>query len=166
MLFILPTNQPLTCSQFKLKTQKDKIHFIKEHGICFGCLKRGHISKDCRSRLDCSVCQQKHPSVLHIEQKGISTPFNEAQEPVSLLSVTSGQSQTCGHIGAGDECNAVFSIVAVQVKSQMSDRVVQTYAFLDPGSSVPFALIALQRDWGQVASQPVFYCKQWGKRKL
>lgn len=54
---------------------------------------------------------------------------------MSPPSATSTQSRTCGHIGAGDEDDAVFSIVAVQVKSQLSDRIVQTYAFLDPGSS-------------------------------
>lgn len=111
----------------------DKTNFIKENGICFGCLKVGHISKDCRSRLDCSVCHQKHPSVLS-PVKDISTSFREAQESVSPpLSVSPRR----GHIGAGDEDNAVFSIVAVQVKSQMSNKVVQVHS----------ALSNRHRDW-------------------
>lgn len=40
-----------------------------------------------------------------------------------------------GHIETSDEAGAVLSIVAVQVKSQMSKKIVQTYAFQDPGSS-------------------------------
>jgi len=67
-MFCSLTNHTLEkCFQFRRKTQQDKMQFLKEKGICFGCLKHGHTSKDCRSRLDCEVCHRKHPSVLHVE---------------------------------------------------------------------------------------------------
>lgn len=68
------------CSHFRLRMHKDKINFVKENGVCFGCLKVGHTSKDCRSHLDRSECHQKHPSVLHIQKKDTGTSFKEAQE--------------------------------------------------------------------------------------
>lgn len=57
------------CNKLKKKMHKDKITFLKEKGVCFGCLKVGHMSKDCKARLICSVCNRNHPSVLHIQFK-------------------------------------------------------------------------------------------------
>lgn len=54
------------CPQFKKKLHKDKIQFIKEKGICFGCLIQGHMSKACTKLETCKICNQKHPTVLHI----------------------------------------------------------------------------------------------------
>lgn len=53
------------CHQFKRKMHKDKIQFLKEKGICFGCLVKGHMSKTCTKCQICKVCNQKHPTVLH-----------------------------------------------------------------------------------------------------
>lgn len=50
-----------------------------------------------------------------------------------------------GHIGAGHDDDAVFSIVAVKVKSQKSNKAVETYAFLDPGSSGTFCTETLEK---------------------
>lgn len=45
--------------------------------------------------------------------------------------------KSCGHIGAGkNEC--ALSIIPVQVKSSKSDQIIETYAFLDSGSSATF----------------------------
>lgn len=133
------------CPQIRKKLHRDKIDFLKEKGVCFGCLKIGHLSKDCKSCLTCDVCSQNHPEILHIEQKdkerkaeyteqnGKSTGSNAVLSP-----------QTCGHIGAGDE-TCIFSIVPVQVKSHKGDTVSQTYAFLDHGSSSTFCTESLMR---------------------
>lgn len=131
------------CFHFKEKLHKDKVNFIKEKGICFGCLKPGHTSKECRNRMDCSVCHQKHPTVLHIEQSNAGFPKN-SQQPTSV-STTSILTQTCAHIGAGDEDHSVLSIVAVKVKSQKCNIPVQTYAFLVPGSTGTFCTESLSR---------------------
>lgn len=132
------TNHALDeCSQYKSKTQQDKIQFLKEKGNCFGCLKFGHTSKDCRSRLDCQVCHRKHPSVLHVEK-----------EDTNKETVSPPSQQICAHIGAGEEDPNVFSIVAVKVKSQKSNKVVCTYAFLDPGSSGTFCTANLAKRLG------------------
>lgn len=97
---------------------REKIDFLKEKGVCFGCLKIGHMSKDCKSRLTCDVCNQNHPEILHIEQKdkGKKTEHTEQSEKATGSNAVLSP-HTCGHIGAGDE-NCTFSIVPVQVKSQ------------------------------------------------
>ncbi|XP_023192317.1 uncharacterized protein LOC111609249 isoform X1 [Xiphophorus maculatus] len=146
-LFCLQRNHLLeNCMQFKAKMHRDKLTFIKQKGICFGCLKVGHTSKDCRSRLDCNVCHQKHPEVLHIEQKEPGASSEQTQQTTrSHVNFSTATTQTCGHIGASHNDDAVFSIVAVKVKSQKSNKVVQTYAFLDPGSSGTFCTETLAK---------------------
>lgn len=37
-----------TCNRLEKRTHKEKIGFLKENGVCFGCLCIGHISKDCK----------------------------------------------------------------------------------------------------------------------
>ena len=85
-LFCLQTNHLLdNCSKFRMKLHRDKINFIKEKGICFGCLKVGHMSKDCRSHLECNVCNQKHPRILHIERQDKGTSSKQSQQTVSSV---------------------------------------------------------------------------------
>lgn len=59
---------------------------------CFGCLRQGHISRNCEARLN------------------------------------------CGRTGAVKDCG-MLSVLSVKVKSVKGDYVVQTYMFLNPGST-------------------------------
>lgn len=81
-------------------------------------------------------------------------------------SVSPGASETCGHIRAGDEDNAVFSIVAVQVKCQMSNKIVQTYAFLDPGSSGTFCTVNLAKRLGLRGKPANILLRTMGQKKI
>lgn len=158
-LFCHYTNHTLDkCSQFKSKTQQDKMNFLKEKGVCFGCLRHGHISKDCRSRLECQVCHRKHPSVLHVEKETNAT----SKETVSTAPELQ---QTCGHIGAGEEDTAVFSIVAVQVKGVKGNKAIHTYAFLDPGSSGTFCTASLAQRLGATGKNCNVLLRTMGQTK-
>lgn len=66
------------CQQFKGKKHRDKVHFLKEKGIYFGCLCTGHISQDYNKRLICEVCDQ-HPTVLHIKKTKVES--QQTNEP-------------------------------------------------------------------------------------
>jgi len=92
------------------------------------------MSRECDKPLTCDICKHKHPTVLHIESKAQEVSVNNAS--VSL--------ETCGHTGAGsDEC--VLAIVPVQVKAKSGSTIINTYAFLDPGSSASFCTQHLMR---------------------
>ena len=45
--------------------------------------------------------------------------------------------QVCGRTGAGND-RCILSIVPVQVKSTKGNEIIQTYAFLDSGSTATF----------------------------
>ena len=42
-----------------------RLALVRSKGLCFGCLKRGHQSKNCRNRLNCEKCGKQHPTPLH-----------------------------------------------------------------------------------------------------
>ena len=55
------------CKQFLEMTIEAKQHIIKEHGLCFGCLGRNHISRECTQKHKCQKCGKHHPTALHID---------------------------------------------------------------------------------------------------
>ncbi|XP_039548042.1 uncharacterized protein LOC120493481 [Pimephales promelas] len=126
------------CRQLEKRVHNEKITFLKKHGVCFGCLCIGHMSRDCRKRLSCKVCSLKHPTALHIypkeKENNLVQVKGESETAVgsSLISV-----QSSGLTGAGDH-DCTLSIVPVQVKHRKGHKVLITYAFLDPGSSASF----------------------------
>ena len=55
------------CISLRKKPYKERIQFMMEKRICFGCLKEGHVAKNCSIRSTCKIggCSRRHPSVLH-----------------------------------------------------------------------------------------------------
>lgn len=45
--FCLEWHLLVDCSQFRGRSHKNKIYFLKGKGICFGCLGAGHLRRDC-----------------------------------------------------------------------------------------------------------------------
>ena len=132
-LFCNGKHELMTCSQFDSKPHREKIEFVMQNGVCFGCLaKAGHISKDCAKRLQCTICKKQHPSALHIKAK----ETKEAKE--TTLNSMQVSVKADEHTGAGNVQKCTLSIVPVQVKCTKGSKIINTYAFLDPGSSATF----------------------------
>ena len=128
----------IDCSQFQTQSHDNKVEFLRSHGYCFGCLLKGHLSKNCKNRLMCQVCQMKHPTVLHIQSargpKQENQPKATAETedtPISSALVSAGDVT-----GARRDC--ALAIVPVRVEVAKGSRYIQTYAFLDPGSTAAF----------------------------
>lgn len=154
-----------SCSQFKAKIHRDKINFIKEKGICFGCLKMSHSSKICKSRLECNVCHQRHPGVLHIERWDNVTSAEQSKDNTHV-SIATTTTQTCVHIGGGNEDDSVFFIVVVQVKSKKSNNIVQRYVFLDPGSLGTFCTEILAKKMNLKGKRTSIFLRTMGQKKV
>lgn len=58
-----------SCYFFKPKPLQEKEEFVRKLKLCFGCLKSGHRSKDCKSKLTCQICHKTHPTSLHRDNK-------------------------------------------------------------------------------------------------
>ncbi|XP_042596033.1 uncharacterized protein LOC122139888 [Cyprinus carpio] len=57
------------CPTFAAKSSEDKKAFICENRLCFGCLRKGHMTKDCKRRHTCSICSRRHTTCLHDDRK-------------------------------------------------------------------------------------------------
>ncbi len=107
------------CPQLRKRSHKEKFGFLKESGVCFGCLCIGHISKECRKCLFCDVCGLRHPTLLHIFPKEKGT--TDATEKKSRMAVDD-VFVSSGLTGAGvHDCK--LPIVPVQINAaELSQR--------------------------------------------
>ena len=58
-----------TCEDMLQKSVKERLELIKKGGQCFGCLKYGHNSRQCRNRKTCGKCGARHPTLLHVDPR-------------------------------------------------------------------------------------------------
>ncbi|KAL3981342.1 small subunit ribosomal protein S12 [Sarotherodon galilaeus] len=137
------------CKRLRKSLHKEKLEFLREKGLCFSCLKQGHMSRSCEEKLNCELCSLTHPTVLHIRSKDKPAPKEESPEHDEKQSVSSGFVETantlCSGTGAGD-ADSILAIVPVQVKAKKGDKAAITYAFLDPGSTATFCTEKLMNE--------------------
>ncbi|KAL4008773.1 hypothetical protein ACER0C_002625 [Sarotherodon galilaeus] len=137
------------CKRLRKSLHKEKLEFLREKGLCFSCLRQGHMSRSCEEKLNCELCSLTHPTVLHIRSKDKPAPKEESPEHDEKQSVSSGFVETattlCSGTGAGD-ADSILAIVPVQVKAKKGDKAAITYAFLDPGSTATFCTEKLMNE--------------------
>ena len=155
------------CSLLGKRVHKEKITFLKEHGVCFGCLCTGHMSKDCRRRLSCKACGARHPSMLHIHSK--TNDHDKNQVGMADTNTAVGGSlvavQSSGLSGAGNH-DCKLSIVPVKVKSKKGHKIVETYFFLDQGSSCSFCTSSLMNKLNVSGRGTKILLRTMGQEKL
>ncbi|VDI74707.1 Hypothetical predicted protein [Mytilus galloprovincialis] len=121
------------CDKVIKQSLKDRYLFLKSKGLCFSCLKYGHQKMSCRQKSSCTVCRKEHPSILHVEprdQNQTSQQSESDQCPEVKNSTT--------FMGAGNSLRQALPILPVRVKPIISDNYIETYAFLDTGSTATF----------------------------
>ena len=110
--------------------------FLRTNRYCYGCLRIGHVRKDCRNKANCITCKGRHPSVLHVD--GRIAPRTEVTPTNNAIVHASTYAQKEGNVtGAGD---VTLAVIPVKVHVRGSLKMVETYAFLDPGSNGVFLL--------------------------
>lgn len=148
-IFCHKTHMFASCTKFKELTHKDRVDFLKMKGLCFGCLTQGHLSKTCKKRMVCNQCSQRHPDVLHVDEKSKeSTTTSTKDDSISNEEISGTQKSAAqeivGYTGAG-EVDCLFSIVPVKVRSRKGGKSIETYAFMDPGSTATFCTEELRK---------------------
>ena len=60
----------MECNKFKNKPIEEKIKKVEEQRLCWNCLSKGHVLKDCKSQHRCKVsgCNQQHHTLIHREK--------------------------------------------------------------------------------------------------
>ena len=129
-----------SCPAFARKSLPEREQFIRQQSLCFGCLKTGHRSRWCKTRLTCSVCGKGHPSVLHRYQ---AAAVGQGEQPVTPAREERPPQAAVNVVSAGSEEVAMkMPIVPVKVRYRDGPPV-EIYAFLDSGSSSTFCSQAL-----------------------
>lgn len=116
------------------------------------------------------VCALKHPTILHFakQEKSIAeenTVGDKTNETTVSSALVSMEHETCGYTGAGDaEC--ILAIVPVRIKSRRSCKEVETYAFIDPGSSATFCSEALMNQLNMRGRKTEILLRTMGQVKV
>ncbi|KAL8619870.1 hypothetical protein ACOMHN_025956 [Nucella lapillus] len=55
----------LVCRGFLKLPLVDRSDFVFKDGLCFGCLSKGHLFRECKQKETCSECKRRHPTCLH-----------------------------------------------------------------------------------------------------
>ena len=108
------------CDKFRALDFKAKKTLVFNSKLCFNCLQAGHLTKDCKSKSTCKVCNGKHNSLLHNE--------NAITRSESTNTVVSGQAFTPSNIG-------ILPTALVSIEDD-SRQVIKCRALLDSGSQM------------------------------
>ncbi|XP_014677999.1 PREDICTED: uncharacterized protein LOC106817812 [Priapulus caudatus] len=118
------------CTDFHKKSMDEKREHIKQRKLCFGCLRKGHFTKDCRNRHTCWKCKKKHPTCLH-EERG------EGPQPIHEGSIE----KTATNFNVRNTGTSTAMIVPVWVSSvNKPEAEILIYALLDTQSDTSFIL--------------------------
>ena len=66
--------------------------FVIENKLCFSCLNSGHLSRECKSKKSCEICQGGHPTNMH---RTVSRPEDRTPTiPITACASRSGSKKT------------------------------------------------------------------------
>ena len=148
-------HEVLNCEKFATLRPEDRLQTAIRLRLCFVCLKGGHITRDCTSKMRCRAenCGCMHATVLHTanwsrlreqgrkrRERAASDTSRErpTEEPAATGSVyhAQGRENSSGDIVSAQESKVALPLVPVRVYSPESKRSHLTYALLDTGSNV------------------------------
>ena len=152
------------CDEFKRKSLKDRFSFVRSKNICDNCLVPGHFSNSCPKESFCRVTgcnvHTKHSSFLHPKNNGLAANIASGASGASNAGTTQqvdNQRVHNGFVDGGNEAVGLhneqiqasatgLTILPVKVKAKGSNRMIETYAFLDNGSNASFCSEKLAKE--------------------
>ncbi|CAB3998221.1 uncharacterized protein LOC110458063 [Paramuricea clavata] len=108
-----------SCKNYMDMEVKARKEFAKTKGLCFGCLGKGHLSRDCKRRKKCDTCKRAHPTSLHGDLKGES----KETEPSRTENQTEQRAACCTKSGTSkEECDGIVSSMIIPVWLQHANH--------------------------------------------
>ena len=108
------------------------------HKLCYNCFRGGHIARPCYSKSSCTVsgCKLKHHTLLHREMRAAGHASEASELPKNRRkSDTAEDPAKANHVYAGVRVGSPVYLNIVPVNVYPDGKMMQTYAFLDQGSS-------------------------------
>ena len=69
-----------SCKKAESMEMSLKRRLVRKNQVCWNCLRTGHVSKTCGTRIRCKVCKRKHNTLLHYYKKPDSESDDEETE--------------------------------------------------------------------------------------
>ncbi|KAJ8369824.1 hypothetical protein SKAU_G00098520 [Synaphobranchus kaupii] len=129
------------CQKLLGQPVENKKRFIMDNKLCFGCLRRGHNSKDCKKKATCGICKKYHPTPLHEDRPPAEkTSAHAMQAEEAKTSPTQAEENTSSlscYVNRGGE-GSTSMIVPVWISLDTTESETLVYALLDTQSSNTF----------------------------
>ncbi|XP_058828497.1 uncharacterized protein LOC131688312 [Topomyia yanbarensis] len=135
------------CDVFKSRRVEERWRFVQDRGICRICL-NSHGRRSCRNSIRCGVggCQFRHHPLLH------------SSRPLCAPTTVSPVPSAENHTHSNPSQSLFFRIVPVTLQGQ--GEAIETFAFLDDGSSLTLIEEGLVQQLGiDGTAQPL--CLKW-----
>ena len=136
------------CDEFKKKVVKERLDFIQSVGLCFGCLSKGHYSKNCHKRLTCEKCKRPHPTILHYDSQDDKESKDSEKTNFKPDQLSSNTSHVCHTVGEGSTVTNSMIVPVWLHHKDSPDKEVLVYALLDDASDSTFIKSETLRDLG------------------
>lgn len=132
-----PSHALEECRNFGRQSMDERREFVKKGGLCFGCLNRGHMSKDCPKRSECKVCNKRHPTSLHDDS--FKRPTLDKKSGSQTDDTTKDKESTNHKVESDTERSLTSMILPVFVSSvHHPEQEILVYALLDTMSDTTF----------------------------
>lgn len=123
------------CYGFLAISLEKRKTFAQENGLCFGCLRKGHIAKRCFNRMKCEKCNKMHPTLFHEDRSTASQSSKEKEE---------NEVKTSPHISfltyAGSYSMSSMILPVHISHESCPEKEIVVYAMLDSQSDTTFIL--------------------------
>ena len=130
------------CNQLAKQPYDKQQSFVRDNGLCFACLHKGHLTRDCTNRATCDKCRKPHPTSLHYDRKPNAQSVVEVESapiPATSYTVVCSVNQ--------NRTSMMSTIVPVLVSHPDNpEREVLTYAMLDTQSDASFVVDSVLRE--------------------
>jgi len=124
------------CREFLQLSLKERKDHARSKALCWGCLRYGHKSKQCRKKKTCKVCEGNHPSSLHDDT---FKPKAEASRTPTATTEAISNRISMNTESQADPITSHSLIVPVLIKHpEKPHNECLTYALLDEQSDACF----------------------------
>ena len=149
------------CDKFAKMSQTEKKEFVRPRGICLGCLKYGHLKKDCHGRKICKKCKGFHPTSLHID-----SPASQEQTSNEGIPEATSHPVEASNSEKHAECYLYSLIVPVWLRHEQASQDKQLIdALLDDQSDACFIKDTVLEKCKQIAMKfSLSYQPSWQKK--
>lgn len=116
----------------------EKLEVVKSNGLCLGCLRYGHMKRDCRGKKVCTTCKGFHPTSLHNATPRASQQIQAPSRSTEEVVITSHRVSTQDPQNR-NACDSHSLIVPVWLHHKATpERKELVYALLDNQSDACF----------------------------